>query len=327
MTYTKPTANPINDLSGKEADAFTDESVTTAPPVAVTATFTQASYTVAEGANADVTVRLNKDPERTLTIPLTATGSSGATTADYSFPSGVTFTATDDMVDDDGETVHIEFGTLPTAVTAGARTQTLVGIRDDDDPEVTVSFAHASYSVAEGGTVTVTVRLDPDPERLVEIPLTFNPQGTTTAPGGADPPDHLALPTMLTFASKQTEQTFTFSAEQDDVDDDGESVLIGFMTMTLPDRVTTGTPAETTVNIIDDDGPGVNVIPLNLNVVQGSSATYTVVLATQPPTHVTVTPESDNTMVTFAPAALTFSTTEWGSRQTVTVEAAADSQG
>ena len=103
--------------------------------------------------------------------------------------------------------------------------------------------------------------------------------------------------------------------------------MIGFMTMTLPDRVTAGTPAETTVNIIDDDGPGVNVIPLNLNVVQGSSATYTVVLATQPPTHVTVTPESDNTMVTFAPAALTFSTTEWGSRQTVTVEAAADSQG
>ena len=177
VTYTKPTANPIKDLSGKEADAFTDENVTTAPPVAVTATFTQASYTVAEGANADVTVRLNKDPERTLTIPLTATGSSGATTADYSFPSGVTFTATDDMVDDDGETVHIEFGTLPTAVTAGARTQTLVGIRDDDDPEVTVSFAHASYSVAEGGTVTVTVRLDPDPERLVEIPLTFGRPG------------------------------------------------------------------------------------------------------------------------------------------------------
>ena len=77
----EPDQGPV---SGKKADAFTDENVTTAPPVEVTATFTQASYTVAEGATEDVTVRLNKDPERRLTILLTATGQSGATAADYS---------------------------------------------------------------------------------------------------------------------------------------------------------------------------------------------------------------------------------------------------
>ena len=103
------------------------------PPVQVTVTFTQPSYTVAEGANQEVTVRLDKDPERMLTIPLTATGQSGATTSDYSVPTGVTFTsgetektvtftATDDTDDDDGETVLLAFGTLPGAVTAGART-------------------------------------------------------------------------------------------------------------------------------------------------------------------------------------------------------------
>ncbi len=336
VTYTKPTMNPIKDLSGKEADAFTDENVTTAPPVEVTATFTQASYTVAEGATEDVTVRLNKDPERRLTIPLMATGLKGATTDDYDFPSSVTFasgetektvtfTATDDTEDDDGESVLLAFGTLPTAVTRGGLTQTTVNINDDDDPEVTVNFAKASYSVAEGGTVTVTVQLSADPERLVEIPLTFTPQGITTAPGGADPPDYLALPTMVTFTTGETEQTFDFRTEQDDVDDEGESVQIGFDT--LPARVTAGTRDETTVNIADDDGPGVTVSPQTLNVVQGRSATYTVVLATQPTSDVTVTLASDNTKVTFEPATLTFLTTEWNTRKTVTVSAPADSSG
>ena len=170
VSYTKPMANKIKDLSGKEADAFMDENVTTAPPVDVTVTFLRPSYTVAEGANVDVTVRLDKDPERTLTIPLTATGSSGATASDFSVPASVTFTsgetekmvtftATHDTEDDDGESVLLAFGTLPTAVTPGGLTQTTVNITDDDDPEVTVSFAAAAYTVAEGGMVTVTVRL------------------------------------------------------------------------------------------------------------------------------------------------------------------------
>ena len=198
VSYTKPGTNNIKDLSGKEADAFMNENVTTEPPVEVTATFVRSSYTVAEGATVDVAVRLNKDPERTLTIPLTATGQSGATTSDYSLPTGVTFasgdtektvtfTATDDADDDDGETVTIAFGTLPTAVTAVAPTQTTVSITDNDDPEVSVSFAESSYAVAEGGSVTVTVRLNADPKREVQIPLTATAQGGATPPGGTNP--------------------------------------------------------------------------------------------------------------------------------------------
>ena len=52
-----------------------------------------------------------------------------------------------------------------------------MGINDNDDPEVTVNFAHASYSVAEGGTVTVTVQLSADPERLVVIPADLRWRG------------------------------------------------------------------------------------------------------------------------------------------------------
>ena len=327
VTYAKPTTNKIKDLSGKEADSFTDENAPTAPPVEVTVTFTQASYTVAEGANVDVTVRLDKDPERTLTIPLTATGSSGATASDFSVPASVTFTsgetekmvtftATHDTEDDDEETVRLTFGTLPTAVTPGGLTQTTVNITDDDDPEVTVSFAEASYAVAEGGQVTVKVRLSADPERMVEVPL------TATAQGGATASD-FSVPASVTFAGSETEKMVTFTATQDTEDDDGESVMLGFGT--LPDRVIAGAAA--TVSITDDDGPGVNVTPQMLRVVQGRSATYRVTLNTRPTGNVTVTPASDNPDVTFEPATLTFMPAAWNSAQSVTVSAPAGSAG
>ena len=65
-----------------------------------------------------------------MTIPLTVTLQDGASAADCSgvpttveFTTGVkeatfSFTATDDTVDDDGESVKLAFGTLPARVTA-----------------------------------------------------------------------------------------------------------------------------------------------------------------------------------------------------------------
>ena len=78
--------------------------------------FGQPAYEVAEGAGQPVTVNLSADPERTVVIPLTATNQDGASDADYSVPATVTFdsgetaktitfAATQDDIDDDGETV------------------------------------------------------------------------------------------------------------------------------------------------------------------------------------------------------------------------------
>ena len=334
VSYAKPGTNNIKDLSGKEADAFMNENVTTAPPVEVTATFVRASYTVAEGATVDVVVRLSAAPNRQVVIPLTAMGQ-GAVAGDYSVPSEVTFagtetektvtfTAADDMEDDDGESVQLAFGTLPLAVTAETPMQTTVSITDNDDPEVSVSFAESSYEVDEGGSVTVTVRLNADPKRELQIPLTAAAQGNATPPGETDP-DYAAPPTFVRFTTGQTQRTFTFSATQDSDDDDGESVLLGFGTP--PSRVSTGSPNQTTVTITDDDRPGVNLSRLTLNVVQGRSATYTVVPATRPTGDVTVTPASDNPDVTLLPAMLTFTHTDRNRAQRVTVSAPAGSAG
>ena len=65
----------------------TDEAVVTITDddvPSVTASFEQSSYSVDEGDTVDVTVTLSEDPERTVTIPLTATDQDGASSADYS---------------------------------------------------------------------------------------------------------------------------------------------------------------------------------------------------------------------------------------------------
>ena len=248
--------------------------------VDVVADFEPAMYTAAEGATVTITVTLDTDPERMVSILLTSSGQDGATEDDYSdFPASVsfasgemsktfTFTVDSDDVDDDDESVVIGFGTLPTGVTAGTIDETTVNITDDDDPMVMVSFEKDSYTVAESDDpdtmdveehkVTVTVLLRPDPERTVEVPLMASGQDGATDPDGPTDPADYRIPDSVTFGPGETSKTFELTAEDDDVDDDGESVKIEFGTITDL-RVSKASPVETTVAIEDDDHPSVKV--------------------------------------------------------------------
>ena len=162
----------------------------------VRVSFAPTRYTAIEGGRAaTVTVKLDTNPKRTVTIPLTTTNRGGATAADYELPSSVTFntgetekdiivTATDDTIDDDGESVRLRFGSmLPDRVGINTLGSTaIVGILDNDVPQVRVSFARTHYTATEGGTAaTVTVTLDTYPERTVTIPLTTTNRGGATA--------------------------------------------------------------------------------------------------------------------------------------------------
>ena len=294
----------------------------------VTVSFGQAAYTVAEGGTQSVTVTLSADPERTVVIPITHTPQDGADSpADYTVPPSVTFNtgqmsqtitfeAIQDEVDDDGESVLLAFGILPGGVSLGTTVTTTVSITDDDVPPVTVQFGDTTYEVVEGETVTVAVTLSADPERTVVIPITHTPQS-----GADSPADYSGMPESLTFNTGQMSQTITFTAAQDEVDDDGESVLLGFG-MTLPPAVSLGTTTQATVSITDDDAAGVTIEPAALSVVAGRSNEYTAALATEPTGEVTVTISGHaGTAVTLDKTTLTFTTDNWDTAQTVTVSA------
>ena len=281
---------PTGVAEGSPAQATV--TITDVPSVQVS--FEQATYSVDEGTSVTVTVLLSQAPERRVVVPVTTTGQAGATATDYSvaptsvtFASGdteqtFTFAATADSVDDDDESVLLEFGTLPTGVSEGSPAQATVSIVDDsaDVPSVQVSFERTAYSVDEGSSVTVTVLLSQAPERRVVVPV------TTTGQGGATAADYSVAPTSVTFAPGDTEQTFTFAATADTVDDDNESVLLRFGT--LPTGVAEGSPAQATVTITDVPSVQVSFEQATYSVDEGTSVTVTVLLSQAPERRVVV---------------------------------------
>ena len=82
-----------------------------------------------------------------------------------------------------------------------------MSIEDDDDPQVTVSFGQASYSVDEGNDVIVAVTLSADPERTVTVTLTKVDQG------GATSDDYSNVPASVTFNAGETRKEITFTAD------------------------------------------------------------------------------------------------------------------
>ena len=138
-----------------------------------------------------VEVKLTSAPASAVTVPVTHTPQGATSSTDYSgvpanvmFSAGETskafsFTATQDTVDDEGESVLLGFGTLPPGVSAGTPDETTVTITDDDPPEV--SFGQNAYTVAEGGMVSVEVKLTSAPASAVTVPVTHTPQGATSS--------------------------------------------------------------------------------------------------------------------------------------------------
>ena len=256
--------------------------------------FGASAYALTEGGTTIVVVTLSTAPGSEVTIPLTATNQGGATSEDYSgVPASVTFnaddtevditfTATQDQDNDDGESVKLTFGNLPAGVSAGTTDEAVVTLTDDDVPSVSVSFEHGTYTVAEGSIVTVTVMLDADPERTVTFSITKANQD------GASNADYSGVPGRVTFDSGDTEKEITFFATQDTVDDDGESVKLGFGS-TLPTGVSAGTTTEATVSITDDDVPSVTASfeQSTYTVAEGSIVTVTVMLDADPERTVT----------------------------------------
>ena len=188
---------------------------------AVEVSFGSATYTAAEGgAPVTVVVSVDKDPERALTIPLSATPGGGAVAADFSgVPEQIEFaaggalrkefalTATDDDVDDDGETVELGFDTLPDRVEAGSPETATVTLTDDDMRGVTVS--PPGLTIQEGGTRTYTVVLTSRP--TADVTVTIGDLGD--APLTLDPTGQ-----VLTFTPDDwhTEQTVQVTAAADD---------------------------------------------------------------------------------------------------------------
>ena len=260
-TYTVQAADVGSQL--KVRVSFTDdrnnhESLTSGATRAVivaqvTVSFAGSVYSATEGgASATVTVVLDKDPHRKLTVPLTNAPGGGAVAADYTareevvFNAGetskdVTVTAFDDDVDDDGESVNLAFGMLPDGVRVGSPASAVVQLTDNDTAGVTLG--KTALVVTEGGSVTYTVALDSEPTADVRVTITGH-AGT----------DLTLTPTtaMLTFTPSTWDRTQTVTITAgDDGDALNDSALLTHRAVGATEYASV--TASLRVTVTDDD--------------------------------------------------------------------------
>ncbi len=212
--------------------------------VPVVVSFDASEYSATEGgAAATVTVNLDQDPNRDVTVPITtdpANGDFELSASEVMFSAGnmsqtITVTATsDDDVDD--EMVMLGLGDLPSRVSAGDPATAAVSLIDKG---YTVTFATARQTVRESERGTVTANISPSAVGQVSVPLSVTHQG------GASAADYSGVPGSLAFNAGSNQASFTVSVMADEENDPGESIDVSFGS--LPDKVNAGDLTMTTV--------------------------------------------------------------------------------
>ena len=131
--------------------------------------------------------------------------------------------------------------------------------------------------------------------------------------GDAPGDDVSATPASLTFSPENWNQaqTVTVNATGDDDAVADAAVAITHTVRSVAVEYGSVTADSVTVTITEDDTPGVNISRAALNIDEGGSESYTVVLSTQPSEDVTVTIGGTSDDVSTIKTGLTFTASDW----------------
>jgi hypothetical protein len=282
-----------------------------------------ATYDIAldSAPTADVTIDIIPDAAQCSTSTNSITFLAGTTG-----PQTITATATDDaiaeasphdcLIGHTATSADVNYDAVPIA-------DVTLNITDNDAPGITVDPLNVALTEGSVTPGTYSITLSTQPVQAVRIDMTVADGQCTTTPAFVNFPAGIVGPLTVDVVAV------------DDV------VAEGAHTCTVQHGVTTTDPAyagffvpDVIGNIVDDDVPGVTLDPITVNVAEGgATATYTVVLETQPAAVVSVqiTPDAQCTVngsavpvnLTFEPAAAPL----WNVAQTITVAAVDDPVG
>ncbi len=199
-----------------------------------------------------------------------------------------------------------------------ALTIAFVGCGDDGSssapPGITVTPTLGLVTTEAGGTATFTVVLASEPTANVTIPV------TSSAPAEAT-----AAPAALTFTPENWDapQTVTVTGVDDDIADGPFNYNIVLAAATSADERYQGVNGNDVSGMnSDDDRTGITVTPVSGLMVDegGQTATFTIVLDSQPRANVTVgLTSSDTGEATVVPPGVMFTPANWNAAQTITV--------
>ena len=281
-------------------------------------TLSTTSLDVPEGGEATYTVVLNTQPAADVEVRLVRRGQDGDIRVS---PDRLTFT---------------------TANWDTAQTVTVRALVDDDVDNGSVDFLHRTRSTG-----------DPDYEGVDSLTITVTEQDA----GDVSPPTATLTAPAYHDGSAAFDVTVAFSEDVTDFDDAGDVHITGGSltggangitstdaqnyTLNITPSGTNDVTVRVRANAVQDGAgnanaasadktvpygvPGVTVSTTALTVGEGMTATYTVVLNTEPSADVTVaaavTGDAD---VTVAPASVSIKATNWNKAETFTVSAADD---
>ena len=274
------------------------------------------NLTIEEGASRTYTVVLTSKPSRDVVVEVERRGDQDVVPQ----PDSLTF---DDSDWNEPQTVSVQTLQDPDAVNdtailahSAASSDTSYGglavpdvsVSVIDDDSTGVSVSPQELSIQEGDSETFTVVLTSKPSAEVHLSLRSNNSDIST------------LPVSLTFspATWSTTQEVSVTVSQDDDATDEVGTLT--FSATSPDSTYHGIPVPAvSVDVTDDDNAGVKVVPNpHMSVPEGESATYTVVLLSQPMATVTVSILSSNPQIlTAIMDQVTFTQDNWNIAQAV----------
>ena len=333
------TAQLVAVTAAQDADAVADNPVTihhavsggdygavTAASVVVTILEDDPAIRITDAATLEgngemaFSVQLSVASSQTVTVDWTTADGTAITGQDYEAATGtLTFPALettqtirvpiiDDDLDEAAETFTIALRNSNVAIADGEATGVIF---DNDLPVISVTTDLAG--VVEGQTVTFTLTRIGDLTVPLTVPVSVTEHGAFLADG---------TPSEATFDIDAAVATLEVATVDDEVDE-----VNGAVTATIADNAThrAGDMASATVPVTDNDVHGVTVTPTGLTIPEGGSASYTVVLTSEPTADVTVAVQvPENVDIAVDETALTFTAENWKTPQTVTVTAAQD---
>jgi len=282
------------------------------------------------GGQALFTVVLNNQPSAGVTIGISSSdptegtvsvGSLTFTTANWNTPQTVTISGQNDFVDDDNVVYTIV--TAPATSTdmnyngINAADVSVTNV-DDDTAGITVSAA-SGPTTESGGQATFTIRLNSEPTADVTVGLTSN-----------DLTEGTVSPSSLTFTPSganiwSTPRTVTVTGVNDPLDDDNVVYqIVTAAAVSTDSRYNGMNVPDVTLTNVDDDVSGITVSPASGPTTEASgTATFTVVLNTQPSANVTIglstSDPTEGVITSPAGGSLTFAMATWNTPQSVTV--------
>ncbi|MFK0733225.1 MAG: ExeM/NucH family extracellular endonuclease, partial [Gloeotrichia echinulata HAB0833] len=179
----------------------------------------------------------------------------------------------------------------------------------------TVNLSLSSNTGTEAGTTVITVTATASSAVSGNQTVNLGVSGTGITTG-----DYNLSNTTITILSGQTTSSVTFTVVDDALVEGTETATL---TISSPSSgITLGNTTSQNIAITDNDTAGITVTPTSglTTTEAGATASFTVVLTSQPTANVTIALSSANTAEgTVSPTSLTFTAANWNTAQTVTL--------